>query len=38
MIIEAGGFWLSDDKIIAVVGAIIMAYFLGLWVGEARKK
>ena len=42
MIVEtckaAGGFWLSDDRLIAMFGAYVMVFFLGLWIGEAKKK
>jgi hypothetical protein len=38
MIIEAGGFWLSDDRIIAMIGGYFLVFFLGLWIGESKKK
>jgi hypothetical protein len=37
-IIQAGGFWVSDDRCIALFGAIVLAFFLGLHIGENRKK
>lgn len=37
-IVEAGGFFLSDDRIIAIIGGYFLVFFLGLWIGESRKR
>jgi hypothetical protein len=35
--IQAGGFWISDDRCIAIVGMIFLAFFLGMEVGKKRQ-
>jgi hypothetical protein len=37
MILSAGGFWISDDRCIAIVGVVFLAFFLGKEVGEKRR-
>jgi hypothetical protein len=36
--LQAGGFWVSDDRCIAIFGAMFLCFFLGIEVGEKRKK
>lgn len=36
--VQAGGFWMSDDRMIAIFGALVMVFFIGLWIGESRAK
>lgn len=36
--LQAGGFWVSDDRMIAIFGAMVLVFFLGLYIGEARRE
>jgi Kef-type K+ transport system membrane component KefB len=38
MILSTGGFWISDDRCIAILGVIFLAFFLGMEVGEKRSR
>ncbi len=37
IIISAGGFWISDDRCIAILGVIFLAFFLGMEIGEKKR-